>query len=241
MRKFGLIGFPLTHSFSQKYFEEKFRREKISDCSYSLFPTTSIEEFIPLVKSQPELVGLNVTIPYKEDIIPFLDDINDEAREIGAVNCIKIENGKLKGYNTDVYGFEKSVSSFLKSSVDVAFVLGTGGSSKAVCYVLKKLKIPFKLVSRTEKGNCIIYSQIEGHLKDSNLFINTTPLGMFPQTEAAPEIPYEKVTEKDFFFDLVYNPAETLFLKKGKQNGAQTKNGEEMLELQAEKSWEIWG
>ena len=123
MRKFGLIGFPLTHSFSQKYFEEKFRREKISDCSYSLFPTTSIEEFIPLVKSQPELVGLNVTIPYKEDIIPFLDDINDEAREIGAVNCIKIENGKLKGYNTDVYGFEKSVSSFLKSSVDVAFVL----------------------------------------------------------------------------------------------------------------------
>ena len=240
MRKFGLIGFPLTHSFSKKYFEEKFQHEEISDCSYDLFPLVSIEEFPFLLDSNPELIGLNVTIPYKELVIAFLDELTQEAREIGAVNCIKRDNEKWEGWNTDCYGFEASMQKLLTTIPDKTFVLGTGGSSKAVQFVLKKLNLPFVKVSREKKADCISYREIASAMEEKNLFINTTPLGMFPEVNVAPEIPYELLSENDFLFDLIYNPSETLFLKKGKEKGCRIKNGSEMLQLQAEKSWEIW-
>jgi shikimate dehydrogenase len=240
MRKFGLIGHPLTHSFSQKYFREKFSRENIADCDYELFPISSIQQFPDLIKSNPDLPGLNVTIPYKEAVIPFLDKLTDEARAIGAVNCIKINDGKLTGFNTDVYGFEISLQKILSQKPQQAFILGTGGSSKAVAYVLKKLHIPFVFVSRTAKVNSIGYNEIVSNLKESNLFINCSPVGMHPNENEMPLIPFEKLSDKDIFFDLIYNPAETLLLKKAAEKGAIIKNGLEMLELQAEKSWEIW-
>lgn len=240
MREFGLIGYPLAHSFSKKYFEEKFDRETIADCNYNLFPLKTIQELPSLLKSKPNLMGLNVTIPYKESVIPFLNSVTQEAREIGAVNCIKVVENQLHGYNTDATGFEISLNHFLSDTPEKIFVLGTGGSSKAVCFVLRKLKMDFLKVSRVEVAGQISYHQIESHLGKSNLYINTTPLGMFPEVTSAPEIPYNQLTPKDFLFDLVYNPTETEFLKRGKQRGAETKNGLEMLELQAEKSWEIW-
>ena len=268
MKKFGLIGFPLSHSFSKKYFEEKFQLEQITDCSYDLFELKTIEELPALLKANPGLVGLNVTIPYKESVIPFLDSISDEAKEIGAVNCIRTvgdntnngRNGKLKGYNTDAFGFETSFCKFINNSTKKVetvfkspfvssrsregdlgvFVLGTGGSSKAVCYGLKKLNLPFIKVSRKKENNCIAYEEIYALMQERNIFINTTPLGMFPNENECPNIPYDKLSANDFLFDLIYNPTETLFLKKGKARGAKTQNGLEMLELQAEKSWQIW-
>lgn len=253
MKKFGLIGFPLSHSFSKKYFEEKFQCEQITNYSYDLFELKTIEELPSLLKSNPELVGLNVTIPYKELVIPFLDFISDDAKEIGAVNCIRWNNGRLDGWNTDAFGFENSflkhfdntnnkVESVFKSpSGDLGvFILGTGGSSKAVCYVLKKLNLPFIKVSREKKNDCISYQEISALMQEHNIFINTTPLGMFPNENEYPNIPYDKLSNNDFLFDLIYNPIETLFLKKGKAMRAKTQNGLEMLELQAEKSWEIW-
>jgi len=254
VRKFGLIGRPLTHSFSKKYFEEKFQREKITDCCYDLFELKSIEALPILLKSNTDLVGLNVTIPYKESAIKYVEWISDEAKAIGAVNCLRWNSGKLEGYNTDCFGFELAFKKFFgqatnKSKADVGvttniieqtFVLGTGGSSKAIQYVLKKFNISFQLVSRVKKEKCISYSEISGAMKNENLFINTTPVGMFPSINDTPDIPYEKITEKDFLFDLIYNPVETEFLKRGKSRGAKTKNGFEMLQLQAEKSWEIW-
>lgn len=253
MKKFGLIGFPLSHSFSKKYFEEKFQREQITDCSYDLFELKSIEELPALLQSNPELVGFNVTIPYKESVIQFLDSISDVAKEIGAVNCIRCNNGKLEGYNTDAFGFENSFYNLIDSSnkmktvfqspyggVGAVFILGSGGSSKAVCYVLKKLNLPFIQVSREKKSGSISYQEISLLMKEGNLFINTTPLGMFPNENECPFIPYHKLNTHDFLFDLIYNPTETLFLKKGKSNGATTQNGLAMLQLQAEKSWEIW-
>ncbi|MFN8321607.1 MAG: shikimate dehydrogenase [Chitinophagales bacterium] len=240
MREFGLIGLPLAHSFSKKYFEEKFLLETIADCSYNLFPLKNIQELPSLLKLRPQIVGLNVTIPYKESVIPFLKSFTQEVEKIGAVNCIKVVDNQMHGYNTDVTGFEISLNHFLNHTPEKIFVLGTGGSSKAVCFVLRKLKMDFLKVSRAEAAGQILYHQIESHLGGSNLYINTTPLGMFPQLISAPEIPYDQLTPKDFLFDLVYNPTETEFLKRGKLRGAETKNGLEMLELQAEKSWEIW-
>ncbi len=244
MRKFGLIGYPLTHSFSRKYFEEKFKRENISDCSYDLFPLKNIDEFPGFLESNPDLHGLNVTIPYKESVTKFLDTVNDEAEEIGAVNCIRWDNGELKGYNTDCYGFEKCLIEFVghnfNENAEGIFVLGTGGSSKAVQFVLEKLKLSYYLVSRERKQNSVLYNEVESLMKWKNLFINTTPVGMFPNIEEAPQIPYHRLSYRDFLFDLIYNPSETLFLKRGKEKGAKTKNGIKMLELQAEKSWEIW-
>lgn len=240
MKQFGLIGFPLSHSFSKKYFEEKFQREKITDCSYNLFELKTIEEFPALLKSNPALLGLNVTIPQKEAVIKYLDVLSDEAKQIGAVNCIKIENGKLKGYNTDAFGFETSLQNVLNAIPNQTFVLGSGGSSKAVCNVLKKLNLPFIQVSREKKSGCVSYQEISPLMKEGNLFINTTPLGMFPNENECPNIPYDKLSTRDFLFDLVYNPTETLFLNKGKQAEAKTQNGLAMLQLQAEKSWEIW-
>ncbi|MCW5909351.1 MAG: shikimate dehydrogenase [Chitinophagales bacterium] len=253
MRTFGLIGNPLTHSFSKRYFEEKFVREGVADAVYELFQIKAISELPSLVKSLPDLKGLNVTIPYKEAVMDYLDKIDNVALEVDAVNCIKVVNSKLVGYNTDVFGFENALREFLsvpdfynaeKAIYELppitAFVLGTGGSAKAVQYVLRKLGIAFQVVSRNVAEQTIIYSDVESYMSDCNLFINTTPLGMFPATESCADIPYPLLNEKDFLFDLVYNPAETLFLEKGKEKGCKTKNGLQMLQLQAEKSWQIW-
>ncbi|HWB62877.1 MAG TPA: hypothetical protein VG603_05145 [Chitinophagales bacterium] len=240
MKQYGLIGYPLTHSFSKKYFEEKFTRENISGSSYGLFPISDIHQFPQLLNNNPGLCGLNVTIPYKEAVIPYLNEMDTAAIETGAVNCIKINGGRLKGYNTDIYGFEISLKHFLAHKPEQAFVLGSGGSAKAIVYVLKKLSLPYVQVSRQRVLGFLSYSQIESYLQPSNLFINCTPLGMFPEVNACPGIPYQKLSKSDYLFDLVYNPVQTLFLKKGAEMGANIKNGEEMLAVQAEKSWEIW-
>jgi shikimate dehydrogenase len=205
-----------------------------------LLPIPQVDELLGLIKANPNLQGLNVTIPYKQTVIPFLNEVDIVAQTIGAVNCIAIKNSILKGYNTDAYGFQTSVQKFLTAKPEQAFVLGTGGSAQAVQYVLSQLQIPFVSVSRNPNGLSISYAEIETHLKKTNLIINTTPLGMYPHTEAYPPIPYHLITDNDFLFDLIYNPAETKFMQLGKQQGAQVKNGYEMLELQAEKSWEIW-
>ena len=240
MKEFGLIGYPLEHSFSKKFFEEKFRRELITNHTYHLFPLPFIEGFFPLIGAHPDLRGLNVTVPYKEAVIEFLNEIDPMAKSIGAVNCVKINSGYLKGYNTDAPAFEESLKSFLTTKPQQAFVLGTGGSARAVCFVLQKLHIPYLLVSRRLGSHRIHYGGILKNMKDTNLFINTTPQGMFPHIENYPHIPYFKLTENDFLFDLIYNPEETVFLQRGKAKGAHIKNGLEMLHLQAEKSWEIW-
>jgi shikimate dehydrogenase len=240
LRKFGLIGFPLTHSFSKKYFDQKFRDKNILNSSYQLFEIKTVEDLIPILNSNPELSGLNVTIPYKESVIKYLDELDATAEAIGAINCIKIIEGRLKGFNTDVFGFEVSLKKFVTEIPDQIFVLGTGGSSKAVCFVLKAMNLPFIKVSRKSTPNCALYEEVESLMKQSNLFINTTPLGMFPEVDQAPQIPFVKLSERDFLFDLIYNPEETLFLKRGKEGEAKTQNGLEMLQLQAEKSWEIW-
>ncbi len=240
MGTYGLIGYPLDHSFSKKYFEEKFNRENITGCSYKLWPIKSIEEFPSLIKSVAGLKGVNVTIPYKELVMGFLDEVDVVASEVKAVNCIRVINGKLKGYNTDITGMELSLTHFLSRKPENAFVLGTGGSSKAAIYVLQKMHIHFSIVSTRISGEYISYADITNYMKTSNLFINTTPLGSFPDLDTLPDIPYFALGPNDFLFDLVYNPAETLFIKRGKEKGAQTKNGLEMLQIQAEESWKIW-
>jgi shikimate dehydrogenase len=240
-KSFGLIGYPLSHSFSKKYFSEKFARENISECAYELFPTKDISEISVLIASNKSLAGLNVTIPYKESVIPFLDAIDETAKEIGAVNCIKVQNGKTKGFNTDVYGFEQSLIPFLKPYHKKALVLGTGGASKAITYALKKLQIDFQLVSREAKSNYITYDAITPEIIAQHLLIiNTTPLGMFPNVETSPPLPYSSLSKNHLLFDLVYNPAETKFVLEGKEKGATVVNGLKMLEFQAEKSWKIW-
>ncbi len=241
MKQFGLIGYPLSHSFSKGYFAEKFLKENITGCSYDIFPLEKIEDFVGLCEQYKNLVGLNVTIPYKEKIIPFLDELNDEAKAIGAVNTISFINGKKTGYNTDCFGFEMSLKPLLKQHHTSALILGTGGASKAVEYVLKKLGITFQYVSRTKSDKSISYNEVDSLIiQHSTLIINSSPLGMYPNIEAAPEIPYNFITENHLLYDLIYNPEETQFLKEGKLRGAQTKNGLEMLYLQAEKSWKIW-
>jgi shikimate dehydrogenase len=241
MRLFGLIGFPLTHSFSKNYFTEKFEKEKLKDCRYELFPIFPIVELRKIVKENPSLKGLNVTIPYKESVLEFLNDSNELVKQIGASNCIKIEGGKMIGYNTDVFGFEKSLDSKLRPHHRNALILGTGGSSKAVAFVLEKKGIPYKKVSRKPATGHFSYQQLTPVLvKENLLIINTTPVGMFPNTTAAPLLPYEAISEEHFLFDLVYNPAKTLFLKKGEEKGAVIQNGSDMLIYQAEESWRIW-
>lgn len=241
---YGLIGKPLTHSFSADFFNKKFLREGISE-SYLLFPLSDIRTLPTLLKKNPELNGLNVTLPYKQSVIPFLDDISDEAGTIGAVNVIKIsrnsEKNHLTGFNTDVIGFENSLKPLLTPDISGALILGTGGASKAVAHVLKKLEIPFLYVSRNHDRGDIGYDEIDKEvIKEHQLIVNTTPLGMFPDINKAPPIPYEFLTKKHFCYDLIYNPEETIFMKKSKEYGARTKNGEEMLRLQALASWDIW-
>jgi len=249
LSKFGLIGYPLEHSFSKSYYLEKFEREGIHHVEYDLFPLRQIEEFPDLLDDTPHLLGVNVTIPYKIEVMKYLDELSPEAEAIGAVNCIRIEraeNGgiRMKGFNTDVYGFEQSLRPLLSNWHQQALVLGNGGAARAVCFALDKLDIAWNLVSRNPLGdlpNQLGYPDLDQKILDQHLLIiNTTPLGTFPQIEQAPAIPYELLGEKHLLYDLIYNPSETTFLRKGKMRGAVVKNGYEMLVLQAEKNWEIW-
>ncbi len=242
MNLYGLIGFPLTHSFSKKYFTEKFQKENILDSKYELFEIKEVEMILEVVKNNPELKGLNVTIPHKEKVIQFLNDIDPAAKEIGAVNVIKVKDGKLKGYNSDYYGFRQSLLHLIGKEQGLkALILGTGGAAKAVKAALKDLGIPYKFVSRKKEEENFSYEELNDHvLMEYKLIINTSPLGMYPNTESHPEIPYSFLSAQHFLFDLVYNPEETSFMKKGKEKGARTQNGLEMLHLQAEKAWEIW-
>ena len=241
MRLFGLIGYPLTHSFSKKFFAEKFEQEEITECSYELFPLKTIGELPELLKNHPELEGLNITIPYKKQVVPFLHATHILAG-LDACNCINITAGKLVGYNTDVTGFEKSLQPLLKSYHRNALVLGNGGATTAVVFVLKKLGIRYTIVSRKmHNGSTLVYKDLTKKLISENLLIiNTTPLGMYPDVAECPDIPYQFITGKHLLYDLVYNPATSLFLQKGEEKGATIKNGEEMLILQAEESWRIW-
>lgn len=241
MKQFGLIGYPLGHSFSKKYFTEKFEREGISDCQYETYPIDSIERLPELIRSIPDLRGLNVTIPYKEKVIPYLADRSEVVKQTGACNCILVREGQLTGHNTDVIGFRQSLERSFPSLPATALVLGTGGAAKAVEYVLKQLKISFRYVSRKPSVNNLSYEQVSPSLlAQTHLLINTTPLGMQPHITEAPPIPYEAIGKDHCLFDLIYNPAETLFLRKGLAQGARVRNGLEMLVIQAEESWKIW-
>lgn len=243
MKLYGLIGYPLGHSFSKKYFTEKFEREKFSDCSYELFPIRSITELSSILNTNPALKGLNVTIPYKEQVLEYVTKTTAAVQEIGAANTIKIEGSSLMAYNTDVIGFENSFSKKLKPDQKKALVLGTGGASKAVQYVLRKLSIDFLLVSRNEesKYGIINYSEIdETIVNDFPIIVNCTPVGMYPNIHDCPAIPYQFISEKHYFFDLIYKPEKTMFLQKGEQKGAVIENGYDMLVIQAEESWKIW-
>jgi shikimate dehydrogenase len=247
MNIYGLIGYPLSHSFSRKYFLDKFEKENIRNTDFQLFELKDLSGFRDFVSDQKNLKGLGVTIPYKKAVMGLLDEVDPVAEKIGAVNCIKISrtNNKLflKGYNTDAYGFETSIKPLLKPSHNNALILGTGGASLAVAFVLENLGIEYLFVSRNPFGCKHIRYEIinERMMRDCKLIINTTPIGMFPNTEEKPNIPYEHITTEHLLFDLTYNPEITSFMKMGQQAGAVIKNGYEMLCLQAEKAWGIWG
>lgn len=242
MESYGLIGYPLSHSFSKKYFTEKFAKEKILDCEFNAFPIEKIELLPQLIKDNQTLKGLSVTIPYKESVIPFLDELDATAKKIGAVNCIKIAEGKLKGYNTDAFGFRQSIKPFLESHHERALILGTGGASKAVYHVLKEIGIDCYFVTRNKTDeNQFTYEEVnENMLNAFKLIINATPLGMFPNIDSCPAIPYQFISSSHLLYDLVYNPDETEFLKKGKIKRATIVNGFSMLQHQAEEAWRIW-
>lgn len=242
MREFGLIGKKLSHSFSKKYFEQKFQKEQIEDCRYSLFELDSVDVLEELILDHPELIGLNVTIPFKESVIPFLSQIDQLAKEIGAVNTLKISKNGIKGFNTDYYGFETSLKKWIGGhQIKRALILGSGGASKAVKVALYNMGIKFDIVSRNSTKGNITYAKVDPEIiSNCHLIINTTPLGMYPQTDNSPDLPYHALTKNHFLYDLIYNPEITLFMKKGKEYNAQVKNGLEMLELQAEKAWDIW-
>lgn len=243
MRKFGLIGKNISYSFSKNYFTTKFQDENILHASYENFDIQHIGEFQNILESNPNLKGLNVTIPYKESVMPYLDKLNKKAKKIGAINTIKItKKGKLKGYNTDFYGFKKSIKPHLKLKHKHALILGTGGASKAIAFALKQLKIDYQFVSRnTTKKGYITYKSLTPSIINKHLIIiNCTPLGTFPNVNEAPNIPYQAITENHILFDLIYNPEETLFLKNGVTKNATTINGYQMLAFQADKAWEIW-
>lgn len=244
MDKYGLIGYPLGHSFSVGYFNEKFSNEHIN-AKYINFEIPSIEDFAEVIESNPELRGLNVTIPYKEQVIPYLDSLSPEANAIGAVNVIRItrkgDKTHLKGFNSDVIGFTRSIEPLLERHHKKALILGTGGASKAVDYGLRSLGIETKFVSRTKRPGFFTYEEITPEIiKDYNIIVNCTPLGMYPNTDVCPTLPYEAMDSHNLLYDLLYNPDETLFMQKGKEHGAISKNGLEMLLLQAFASWEFW-
>ena len=239
---FGLIGKNISYSFSKKYFTDKFEKEEMLGYSYENFDLQAISQFPKIIRENPNLRGLNVTIPYKEKIIPYLDKLDENASKIGAVNCIKFtKKGKLKGYNTDYYGFKKSLEPLLQPHHQKALILGTGGASKAVAFALEELGILYTFVSRSKKENALDYKYINATTFDNyQIIINCTPLGTHPNIEEFPPIPYEFFTGEHIAFDLIYNPEETEFLKRAKANNAITKNGYEMLVLQAERGWKIW-
>lgn len=244
MDKYGLIGYPLGHSFSIGYFNEKFENEGI-DARYINYEIPNIENIREVLALNPELKGLNVTLPYKEKVIPYLDEISPEAKAIGAVNVIRIQHkGKkiiLKGYNSDVIGFTKSIEPLLEKFHKKALILGTGGASKAIEYGLKSLGLETMFVSRTEKQHCITYNEVTSKVLDEyNVIVNCTPVGMFPHADVCPELPYDALNSHHLLYDLIYNPDETLFMYKGKEHGATVKNGLEMLLLQAFASWDFW-
>lgn len=246
MDKYGLIGYPLKHSFSISYFNEKFQSENI-DAEYVNFEIPRIEDFMEVVEENPNLRGLNVTIPYKEQVIPYLDELDKDTAKIGAVNVIKIipqgkGDVKLVGYNSDIIGFTRSIEPLLQSHHVKALILGTGGASKAVFHGLANLGIEATFVSRTKKSNDILtYQELTPEImQEHTVIVNTTPLGMYPNVDACPDIPYDQLTSNHLLYDLLYNPHETLFMKKGMERGATVKNGLEMLLLQAFVSWEIW-
>lgn len=245
MRKFGLIGNVLKHSLSKEYFDKKFKAQKLVDYEYELYELSQIKELNKLLKNEPELCGFNITIPYKKEVLPFLYEIDQEAIDIWAVNTVKISRFKgkpiLKGYNTDAYGFKKALIPHLHSPIQKALILGTGGAAAAAKYVLHKMGIETNQVSRSAKFEFLDYTDVnEDIIKDHKLIINCTPLGMFPNTNDCPKIPYQSLSSQHILFDMVYNPLETKFLKKGRIQGALCIDGLEMLHAQAEKAWEIW-
>jgi len=243
MREYGLIGFPLSHSFSQKYFTQKFIKEGITDAVFHAFAIPSIEDLPQMLQDHPALKGFCITIPYKRAVIQYLAEASNAVLQMDACNCVKINGGKLYGFNTDVIGFEKSFAPQLKLHHKNALILGTGGASSAVEFVLQKLNISYQFVSRTKdlNKNTLGYNDVnESLLSTHNIIINCTPLGTYPNTEAAPGIPYHLLSPNHYLFDLVYNPAKTKFLSLGEQYGAIIKNGYEMLVLQAEENWKIW-
>lgn len=241
MRRFGLLGYPLSHSFSQKYFIEKFAQLGLTDCVYENFSLPDIKELSVVLKEKTDLCGFNITIPYKKQVLAFLDEVSPVVAAIGACNCVQIKAGKLTGYNTDVVGFEQSLKPFLQPHHTKALVLGTGGASAAVEYVLRKLGITVQYVSREASDHAIAYEQVdEKILSTHHLLINTTPLGMYPNVTECPDLPYHFLSPQHHLYDLIYNPAETQFLSNGKVQGATVQNGQEMLVLQAEESWRIW-
>lgn len=266
MKLYGLIGYPLTHSFSEKYFKAKFQKENIAEVDFKTFAIKELTDFPRIIESNPDLKGLSVTIPHKENIIPFLDELDEIAKNIGAVNCIKIvrssefgadsitqnhkpqtSNLKLIGYNTDAYGFQQSIKPFLETQHERALIIGTGGAAKAVAYVLKNIGIDVHFVSRKNNStaqqfnNSFSYSDLNQNIISKiKLIVNATPLGMFPNIDSSPQIPYKYITPEHLCYDLIYNPEESLFLEKSKKYGAVTLNGLSMLHHQADKAWEIW-
>jgi len=244
-KKYGLIGFPLGHSFSKIYFNRKFSSEGI-DAEYVNFEINNVKDLKSVLRENPDLCGLNVTLPYKMDVIPLLDSITENARNIGAVNVIKFKKGlfgklQLEGHNSDITGFKQSVEPMLNETHKKALILGTGGASKAVFHGLKQLGIESTFVSREKEGSFLTYNELtENMIAEYTVIVNTTPLGMYPNSDCCPDIPYKGLTPNHFLCDLIYNPDETLFMRKGKEYGAEVKNGLEMLLLQAFISWEIW-
>nr|WP_294935627.1 shikimate dehydrogenase [uncultured Flavobacterium sp.] len=241
-KKFGLLGKNISYSFSRKYFTDKFDKINFTHYSYSNFDVDSIAEFPEIIANTKNLKGMNVTIPYKETILPHLTKLSENARVIGAVNVIKIsKNGNLKGYNTDFYGFKKALKPLLEKHHKKALILGTGGASKAIAYALKKLKLEYDFVSRNPSEYEFSYEELNKEIfEEYQIIINTTPVGTFPNVEDCPPLDYNLFTNKHIAFDLIYNPEETKFLRLAKENGAVTKNGYDMLVFQADKAWEIW-
>lgn len=240
-RLFALIGKNISYSFSRAYFTEKFEKEQITDAQYVNFDIQDINELLQKLKDNPNVKGMNVTIPYKEEIIPFLSDLNPTAREIGAVNTIAVTPEGLVGYNTDYYGFMETIKPFLKENHKKALILGTGGASKAVAYAFKKLGIAYRFVSRNPKIGQFTYSDLSASILEKyKIIVNCTPLGTLPDVNDCPPIPYQHITSEHLLYDLIYNPEKTVFLTKGEKKKAGICNGEKMLEMQAEKAWEIW-
>lgn len=255
MTRYGLIGHPLTHSFSQTYFTEKFAREGITNARYDLFDMPDVQTELPELLRLPGLRGLNVTIPHKTNVLPFLDRLDASAEKVGAVNVIRLEDdGTKTGFNSDYYGFRQSLTDWVGGTVreqsddpDIlsilpanALILGTGGASKAVLAALRDLGIAYKIVSRTKSAHGLTYADVPSVIADYQLIVNCSPVGTYPKVDAAPDLPYEQLTSQHWLYDLVYNPAETEFMRRGRQQGAAVMNGYQMLVLQAEKAWAIW-